>query len=101
MSYWSAHHVKNDEVEEHFDLEILDKAYQINLIGLIKYLDYPVSIVENRFGKIKNKQVLSDLSRTMPIIMFWNQCMDTKKKIRLSKYKCFYRTNVTPICLLL
>lgn len=89
MSYWSAHHVKNDEVEEHFALEILDKAYQINLIGLIKYLDYPVSIVENRFGKIKNKQVLSDLSRTMPIIMFGISDMDTKKRSDFQNINAF------------
>lgn len=89
MSYWSVYQVKNDEVEDHFALEILDKAYQINLIGLINYLDYPVNIAENRFGRIRNTDVLNNLSKTMPVIMFGISGIDSQKESEIENVNNF------------
>lgn len=70
MIYESKFNHWNDETQK---LEPIEEKLQLDLTGIVKYIDYPEEIIKYRYNKLNSAQIQEirkTLKHTMPLIMF-------------------------------
>ena len=79
MEYYSASNINNQDVTFK-RINELPQCYKLNLVGVVKYLDYGKDIVSQRYGTVSDIQI-SSIKKTMPIIAFGVRDVETNGKV--------------------